>query len=62
MWPWNKVELDLSMFIDSDLFLLLLESYVLGLVYLYAHDKFMIYSAIFLIRDDIIIKLQYLCL
>ena len=29
MWPWNKVDLDLSMCIDSDLFLFLLESWSL---------------------------------
>ena len=45
IWPWNKVELDLSMFIDSDLFLLLLGSWVLGLFYVRSHVKLMIYSA-----------------
>ena len=33
------------MFIDSDLFLLLLESWVLGLFYVRSHVKLMIYSA-----------------
>ena len=42
---WNKLELDLSMFIDSDLFLLLLGSWVLGLFYSHSHVKLMIYSA-----------------
>ena len=51
------MELDLSMFIDSDLFLLLFESLVLRLVYLYSHEKFVIYLAVFLIRNDVIIKL-----
>ena len=54
--------MDLSMFIDSDLFLLLLESWVLGLFYVRSHVKLMIYSACCKsVRVEIILKIYLLC-